>query len=49
MTLIIMIAILLILGFYLLLRLVLKSSDDVDFNVNFKKGEMSVKKKKSQR
>lgn len=48
MTLIITITILLILGFYLLLRLVLKSNDDVDLSVNFKKGEMNVKKKKNQ-
>ena len=48
MTLIIIFSILLILGFYLLLRQVLKSSDDVEFSVNFRKGEMNVKKKKNQ-
>lgn len=48
MILIITITTLLILGFYLLLRLVLKSKDDIDFMVNFKKGEMNVKKKTNQ-
>lgn len=46
MTVLIIIA-LLILGFYILLRQVLKSNDDIDLMVSIKKGEMNVKKKKS--
>jgi hypothetical protein len=46
MTVLIIIA-LLILGFYILLRQVLKSNDDIDLMVSIRKGEMNVKKKKS--
>jgi hypothetical protein len=46
MTVLIIIA-LLILGFCILLRQVLKSNDDIDLMVSIRKGEMNVKKKKS--
>jgi|GEM_PF-5124347 len=37
-----------ILGFIVLLHQVLRSKDDVDLTVSFKKGEMNVTKKKNQ-
>lgn len=48
MTTIIILSSLVFLGFIIMLRQVLKSNDDVDLTVNFKKGEMNVKKKKNQ-
>lgn len=47
-TTIIVTLILFVVGLIILLYQILKSNDDVDFKVNIKKGEMSVKKKRSQ-